>query len=191
MSQQKYDVLVKLVVVGDPGVGKTKFITRFVDNTFCSSYEPTMYLDFKIKTILLDGKRVKLQIWDTPRRDRFNSFGLSYYRAAMGIILMYDVTNKSSFNNVRCHFQEAEHGCSDAVPIILVRHKVDGVSVISSEMGAALAEQHQLLFTEVSAKNNHNVSEVFENIIRKAILHCHKDVSVELSTPQPTYCCIR
>uniref|UniRef100_A0A2K6T3Q0 small monomeric GTPase n=1 Tax=Saimiri boliviensis boliviensis TaxID=39432 RepID=A0A2K6T3Q0_SAIBB len=96
-----YDYLFKLLLIGDSGVGKTCVLFRFSEDAFNSTFISTIGIDFKIRTIELDGKRIKLQIWDTAGQERFRTITTAYYRGAMGIMLVYDITNEKSFDNIR------------------------------------------------------------------------------------------
>ena len=103
-----YDYLFKLLLIGDSGVGKSCLLLRFADDTYTESYISTIGVDFKIRTIELEGKTVKLQIWDTAGQERFRTITSSYYRGAHGIIVVYDVTDESTFANVKQWLQENE-----------------------------------------------------------------------------------
>jgi Ras-related protein Rab-8A len=96
---------IKLLLIGDSGVGKSCCLLRFSEDSFTPSFITTIGIDFKIRTIELDGKRVKLQIWDTAGQERFRTITTAYYRGAMGILLVYDVTDERSFNSKQkpCH----------------------------------------------------------------------------------------
>ncbi|RYR03172.1 hypothetical protein Ahy_B06g082010 isoform A [Arachis hypogaea] len=125
-ARADYDYLIKLLLIGDSGVGKSCLLLRFSDGSFTTSFITTIGIDFKIRTIELDGKRIKLQIWDTAGQERFRTITTAYYRGAMGILLVYDVTDESSFNknhtiNASCcdwralsHLNLAESHASDA-----------------------------------------------------------------------------
>ncbi|KAK0832473.1 ras GTPase, partial [Friedmanniomyces endolithicus] len=101
LNELRYDYLFKLLLIGDSGVGKSCLLLRFADDTYTESYISTIGVDFKIRTIELDGKTVKLQIWDTAGQERFRTITSSYYRGAHGICVVYDVTDMDSFNNVK------------------------------------------------------------------------------------------
>jgi small GTP-binding protein len=90
---------IKLLLIGDSGVGKSCCLLRFSEDSFTPSFITTIGIDFKIRTIELDGKRVKLQIWDTAGQERFRTITTAYYRGAMGILLVYDVTDERSFQS--------------------------------------------------------------------------------------------
>ena len=101
-SQAKHgtdSLQIKLLLIGDSGVGKSCCLLRFSEDSFTPSFITTIGIDFKIRTIELDGKRVKLQIWDTAGQERFRTITTAYYRGAMGILLVYDVTDERSFNS--------------------------------------------------------------------------------------------
>ena len=100
MAKKSYDLLFKLLLIGDSGVGKTCILFRFSDDAFNNTFISTIGIDFKIKTIELRGKKIKLQIWDTAGQERFHTITTSYYRGAMGIMLVYDITNSKSFDNI-------------------------------------------------------------------------------------------
>merc|ERR1712071_428819 len=120
-----YDYLFKLLLIGDSGVGKTCVLFRFSEDAFNSTFISTIGIDFKIRTIELDGKRIKLQIWDTAGQERFRTITTAYYRGAMGILLVYDVTDESSFNNIKNWIRNIEQLASDNVNKILVGNKAD------------------------------------------------------------------
>ncbi|KAJ8439908.1 hypothetical protein Cgig2_003974 [Carnegiea gigantea] len=131
--------------------------------------QPLGSIDFKIRTIELDGKRIKLQIWDTAGQERFRTITTAYYRGAMGILLVYDVTDESSFNNIRNWIRNIEQHASDNVNKILVGNKADmdeSKRAVPTAKGQALADEYGIKFFETSAKTNLNVEEVFFSIAR-------------------------
>ncbi|KAJ6239879.1 ras-related protein rabd2a-like [Anaeramoeba flamelloides] len=159
----EYDYLFKLLLIGDSGVGKSCLLLRFADDTYTESYISTIGVDFKIRTIDLDGKTVKLQIWDTAGQERFRTITSSYYRGAHGIIVVYDTTDLDSFNNVKTWLQEIDRYASENVNKLLVGNKSDLVSkrVVEHETAKSLADQLGIPFIETSAKNSSNVEEAF------------------------------
>lgn len=145
------------------GVGKSCLLLRFCDDSFTPSFISTIGIDFKIRTIELDGKRIKMQIWDTAGQERFRTITTAYYRGAMGIMLVYDVTDERSFNNIRNWIKNVEQFANDGVNKILIGNKCDDAErrVVDRERGAALAREYGLKFLETSAKTKANVDEAF------------------------------
>ncbi|KAF2761044.1 rab GTPase [Pseudovirgaria hyperparasitica] len=199
-NTRNYDFLIKLLLIGDSGVGKSCCLLRFSEDSFTPSFITTIGIDFKIRTIELDGKRVKLQIWDTAGQERFRTITTAYYRGAMGILLVYDVTDERSFNtcvltaahspymfsskrmradvdlkDIRTWFSNVEQHASEGVNKILIGNKCDWEEkrVISTEQGQALADELGIPFLEVSAKSNINVDKAFYSLaadIKKRII---------------------
>jgi len=154
------------------GVGKSSILVRFADDSFSQSFIATIGIDFKIRSVELDGKRVKLQIWDTAGQERFKTITTAYYRGAMGILLVYDVTNEESFSNIASWMRAIEQHASDSVNKVLLGNKADtsGPLVsqrrVSTERGQRLAGEYGLQFFEVSAKSNVNIEQAFFTIAR-------------------------
>lgn len=163
---RNYDFLIKLLLIGDSGVGKSCCLLRFSEDSFTPSFITTIGIDFKIRTIELDGKRVKLQIWDTAGQERFRTITTAYYRGAMGILLVYDVTDERSFNNIRTWFSNVEQHASEGVHKILIGNKCDWEEkrAVTTEQGQKLADELGIPFLEVSAKNNINVDQAFYSL---------------------------
>ncbi|KAI9180673.1 hypothetical protein LWI28_007078 [Acer negundo] len=159
----EYDYLFKLLLIGDSGVGKSCLLLRFADDSYVDSYISTIGVDFKIRTVEQDGKTVKLQIWDTAGQERFRTITSSYYRGAHGIIIVYDVTDQESFNNVKQWLNEIDRYASDTVNKILVGNKCDLTDnrVVSYETAKAFADEIGIPFMETSAKDSTNVEQAF------------------------------
>ncbi|KAJ8460855.1 hypothetical protein OPV22_033781 [Ensete ventricosum] len=138
----EYDYLFKLLLIGDSGVGKSCLLLRFADDSYIESYISTIGVDFKIRTVDQDGKTIKLQIWDTAGQERFRTITSSYYRGAHGIIVVYDVTDQESFNNVKQWLNEIDRA-------------------VSYETGKAFADEIGIPFLETSAKDSTNVEKAF------------------------------
>mmetsp|Transcript_6410 Transcript_6410/g.8118 ORF Transcript_6410/g.8118 Transcript_6410/m.8118 type:complete len:204 (-) Transcript_6410:1142-1753(-) len=163
MSPPDYDYLFKLLLIGDSGVGKSCLLLRFADDTYTESYISTIGVDFKIRTIDMDGKTIKLQIWDTAGQERFRTITSSYYRGAHGIIIVYDVTDQESFDNVKQWLNEIDRYACEKVNTLLVGNKSDLTSkkVVSYEAAKEFADSVKMEFLETSAKNATNVEKAF------------------------------
>ncbi|KAJ2767732.1 ras GTPase [Coemansia nantahalensis] len=165
----EYDYLFKLLLIGDSGVGKSCLLLRFADDTYTESYISTIGVDFKIRTIELDGKTVKLQIWDTAGQERFRTITSSYYRGAHGIIVVYDVTESESFGNVKQWLQEIDRYASEGVNKLLVGNKSDLADKRSVDFTEAqeFAKSLSISFLETSAKDSTNVENAFLTMARQ------------------------
>ncbi|XP_078329505.1 ras-related protein Rab-8A-like isoform X2 [Crassostrea virginica] len=168
MMAKTYDYLFKLLLIGDSGVGKTCVLFRFSEDAFNSTFISTIGIDFKIRTIELDGKKIKLQIWDTAGQERFRTITTAYYRGAMGIMLVYDITNEKSFENIRNWIRNIEEHASQDVDKMILGNKCDmnDKRVVSKEKGESLAIEHGIKFMETSAKASINVEEAFFTLAR-------------------------
>ncbi|XP_006145910.1 ras-related protein Rab-37 isoform X2 [Tupaia chinensis] len=165
-----YDLTGKVMLLGDSGVGKTCFLIQFKDGAFLSrTFIATVGIDFRNKVVTVDGVRVKLQIWDTAGQERFRSVTHAYYRDAQALLLLYDITNKSSFDNIRAWLTEIHEYAQRDVVIMLLGNKADVSSerVIRSEDGEMLAREYGVPFMETSAKTGMNVELAFLAIAKE------------------------
>ncbi|KAL8217030.1 hypothetical protein R6Q57_023867 [Mikania cordata] len=161
-GRSDHDYLIKLLLIGDSDAAYDSVCD-------CIGKEGQSGIDFKIRTIELDGKQIKLQIWDTAGQERFRTITTAYYRGAMGILLVYDATDESSFNNIRNWIHNIEQHASDTVNKILVGNKADmdeSKRAVPTSKGQALADEYGIKFFETSAKSNINVEEVFFSIAK-------------------------
>eukprot|EP01016_Furgasonia_blochmanni_P008032 TRINITY_DN13225_c0_g2_i1.p1 TRINITY_DN13225_c0_g2~~TRINITY_DN13225_c0_g2_i1.p1 ORF type:complete len:212 (+),score=17.95 TRINITY_DN13225_c0_g2_i1:122-757(+) len=167
IKAQDYDYLVKVVIVGDSGVGKTCLLVRYTEQNFITHHLVTIGIDFKFKNLEVNGKRLRLQIWDTAGQERFRTIANTYYRSSSGIILAYSSGDRSSFNNVENWLKQINANADESVCKIIVATKcdLDSIQVDPSE-GRKLAEKHGLKFFETSAKESVNVDECFGTLAR-------------------------
>ena len=164
---EKKERCIKILLLGDTSVGKTCFLKRYTDDTFQDAYLSTIGFDYKFKVVTLkSGKEVKVQIWDTAGQERFRTIAKSYYRGAHGIILVFDVTNPKTFDNIKMWVNQIKDEASSKVCVILVANKIDSEErVVSQEDGDTLAKSYNLKIFESSAKENINVYEAFQDLI--------------------------
>ena len=168
MSDNKKERSYKILLLGDSTVGKTCFLKRYLDDTFHEAYLSTIGFDFKYKYVpLKDGKELKVQIWDTAGQERYRTIAKSYYKGAQGIILIYDVTNKKSFENIKKWVNQIKEEASSKICIVLVANKIDmeHKRKVSFEDGQNLAQSINLKIFEASAKDNINVTEAFQELV--------------------------
>ena len=168
----KRDPLYKILILGDSTVGKTCFLTRYADNTFQDLHTSTIGIDYKLKNVKLDDNRIiRLQIWDTAGQDRYRSLTKSYYKGANGIIIIFAVTLKSSFDNVKNWVSQIRAEADENVTIFLVGNKIDDVErrEISTEEGQELADKFKVPFFECSAKTGENINTTFNELVKKIV----------------------
>lgn len=163
-----YDYLFKLLLIGDSGVGKTCVLFRFAEDQYNATFISTIGIDFKIRTIELDGKKIKLQIWDTAGQERFRTITTAYYRGAMGILLVYDITSEKSFDSIRNWIRNIEEHASSDVERMLIGNKCDmnDKRQVSKERGEKLAIEYGMKCMETSAKHNENIENAFFTLAR-------------------------
>lgn len=163
-----YDMQIKLLMIGDSGVGKTCLLLRYANDSFSPTFITTIGIDFKIKNVDIEGTRIKLQIWDTAGQERFRTITTSYFRGAQGILLVYDVTDRRSFESIRNWISQIQQHADVHVNKILVGNKCDIVQdkVVSTEEGEKLAKEFGIPFWECSAKNDINVDNAFIGIAK-------------------------
>jgi small GTP-binding protein len=162
-----YDVLIKVIIIGDSGVGKSSIMGRRCDNVFQPTFVSTIGVDFKYTTVTIDGKTVKLQIWDTAGQERFRVITAAYYRSADVAILAYDVTDKKSFDHVPIWLNECTKYAKESLRKILIGNKADSADrAVSYEQGQKLAADNGILFAETSAKKDIGISEAFQAITK-------------------------
>ena len=166
------EYIYKILLLGDSSVGKTCFLMRYTENTFQEIHMSTIGLDYKLKNVQLDdGRMVKIQIWDTAGQDRFRSITKNYYKGAHGIILLYSVTDKKTFENVRNWISQIKEEVSEKVTIILVGNKIDDEEhrIVTEEEGEKMSNEFGLPFFECSAKSGVNVDPIFNELVRKTV----------------------
>ena len=162
----------KVIMLGDVAVGKTSLVTRFVDNEFKSAYHCTVGVEYKVKSLKIDPyTNVHLKIWDTCGEEKYRTITRQYYRDANGVVLVFDLTNKSSFDKLSGWLHDIkEYGPKDTC-VILVGNKSDvqDRKLFLFEEGKKFAMTYKMPYIEVSAKNGTNVLSMFENITKKMI----------------------
>ncbi|GLT64824.1 hypothetical protein SLA2020_372930 [Shorea laevis] len=163
------EYLFKIVLIGDSAVGKSNLLSRFARNEFDSQSKATIGVEFQTQAVEIDGKEVKAQIWDTAGQERFRAVTSAYYRGAVGALVVYDITRRTSFDSVKRWLEELSMHCDTAVARMLVGNKCDleNIRDISVEEGKNLAEEEGLFFIETSALDSTNVQTAFEIVIRE------------------------
>jgi Ras-related protein Rab-4B len=160
---EKYNYLFKFIIIGDAATGKSCLLHRFIDNKFMRDSTHTIGVEFGSKIISIQNNIIKLQIWDTAGQERFRSVTRSYYRGAAGALLVYDITNRDSYNHLSTWLEDARTLASAGIVIILVGNKSDLESEreVTFIEASRFAQENNLMFLETSALHGTNVEEVF------------------------------
>jgi len=167
----KYDKLFKIVLVGDSGVGKSNILSRYINDEFYHESKSTIGVEFCTRTLFIDDFVIKIQIWDTAGQERFRAITKAYYRGSHGIIVVYDITSRKSFDNIIKWMFEFEENVDKTSVVLLVGNKCDLVKnrEVSYEEGQEFANKNNFLFIETSALNGNNVENAFVSLIKNII----------------------
>lgn len=171
------DYCFTVMLLGDSCTGKTCLLIRFKDNTFMNNnFISTVGIDYRNKIIELNKHKVKLQVWDTAGQERFRSLTASYYRDADALLLIYDVTNRASFENIRDWLAQVREYAKEEVELTLVGNKVDlgQQRKVRPEEGKQLAKAYNIPFIETSAKSGQNVYELFLELTKRLLMAAQK-----------------
>lgn len=168
MSDEEYQILVKVILIGDSGVGKSNILSRYILDEFNIDTKATVGVEFGSKLIEKDpNTKIKVQIWDTAGQERYKSITNAYYKGAKGAFVVYDITRKDTFTNVDKWFSELKSNCDQNVFVILIGNKSDMEEQrqVSSEEGKAKSEFLKTAFMETSAMRAVNVDEAFNMMV--------------------------
>jgi len=207
MSAHKKKVLLKVIILGDSNVGKTSLMNQYVHKRFSSQYKATIGADFLTKEVVVDDKVVTLQIWDTAGQERFQSLGVAFYRGADSCVLVYDVTDSKSFDNLESWMEEflvhAAPRNQESFPFVVLGNKADLANakrqVPQAKAKAWCATKGNIPFFETSAKDALNVEQAFHTIAKNALqqestskqifIPQSLDLKPEQAKPQNANCC--
>ncbi|CTQ41243.1 Rab family, other [Babesia microti strain RI] len=194
ISDDSYDYLYKIVLIGDSNVGKSNLLTRYTKNEFNLESKSTIGVEFATNAhILKNGKVCKVQIWDTAGQERYRAITSAYYRGAVGALICYDITSRSSFENVKRWLKELRDYAPPHSVICLVGNKVDMVNLrqVTKDEGAKLARLENILFLECSALDSTNVNAAFAELIETIYTTQAKTTNYEgMDTSQQLPTCV-
>ena len=173
-----FSVFFKILLIGDLGVGKSCVILRYVEGDFPGNIMSSIGVDFKTKQIDLDDRLIKLQIWDTAGHEKFRTITTSYYKSAHAIIILYDITQKASFDHIRNWITEIDKFGKQGVLKVIVGNKLDMENnrKITKEAAENLALKYGIKLWEVSAKDNTNIEEMFLDTIKTLLEKKEKSI---------------
>lgn len=168
---ETFDMQIKLLTIGDSGVGKTSLLIRYANNSFSPTFITTIGIDVKMKHVEIDGKKIRLQIWDTAGQERFKTITTSYFRGAQGILMVYDVTERHTFDSILTWMRQIKKFGDQNVDKLLIGNKcdMDKERDVSKAEGQALADKYGMGFVETSAKSGLGVNEAFDTIAKSVV----------------------
>ena len=177
MSNQKavlteeYDLMFKILLLGDSGVGKSSLLLRYTKNEFISDLRSTIGVEFALKYLTIDNFQLKVQIWDTAGMERYRSITNAYYKGAKGVIVVYDICRQKSFENVDKWIDDFKSKADDDAVILLIGNKsdLDEKREVSKEEAESKAQKNKFGFMETSAKDNNNVQKAFETLFHEIV----------------------
>lgn len=176
-EEENYNMIFKIVLVGDSGVGKTNLLLRYLKNEFNTQTKATVGVEFGNTKVQIDNALIKAQIWDTAGQERYRAITSAYYKGAHGALIVYDITRKDSFDSVEKWLSDLKSNGEEKMVIMAIGNKCDMVNerVISTEDGEAKAQRNNIAFLETSALNATNVAKAFDELIQKLYVAFKKD----------------
>ena len=184
MCENEYEYLVKLLMIGGEGAGKTQLLSRFADDTFSDSYIPTTALEFKIRTIDIDGKIVRVQVWEKGGSERFRTMHKNYYRGVHAIGICFDLCDANEFETVSRWRQEVDRYARENIPVFIIGTKCERFNLlyVDFETIRNFCLSHEVQYFECSSKLNINVEDLFESMARK-VVELEEKAKQERETP--------
>ena len=171
LEEKENEERINIMTLGNTEVGKTSFILRYSENQFQDTYLATIGIDFKLKTMTINEKPYKIFLYDTTGQERYKSLSVNMIKNAHGVIIMYDISNKTSFNSVGDWIKNVKDYKGEDFPMILIGNKIDKEKqrIISKEDGEKIGKKYNIDFIEISNKQNINVNEAGLTIVKKII----------------------
>ena len=166
-EDDSYDLLYKIIIIGDSNVGKSNILSRYTKDQFQGNSKATVGVELGTKFVKVEGVGAKLQIWDTAGQERYRSLTSSYYKGCHGCFIVYDITNEQSFESINTWYEQAVKEAGKEVSIILVGNKCDleNERKISKEKGEEKARSMNASFFETSALSKVNIDDIFKEIV--------------------------
>ena len=173
MENKEYDLLFKLILIEDSCVGKSNILLKYLKNQFNENSKTTIGVEFGTKNIIINNKRIKIQIWDTAGQERYRSITSAYYKGAKGALIVYDITRKNTFDNIDKWITDLKLNGDKNICIIILGNKSDLIDKreINKNDGIKKAEMYKTAFLETSALNGDNISKAFDELIEQIVIN--------------------
>ena len=178
MSEENYDVLFKIVLIGDSFVGKTNIMSKYLKNEFHEDSKATVGVEFGAKKFDIDGKAVKAHIWVTAGQERYKAITTTYYKGAKGALIVYDITRKETFDSVDRWISELNNSGDKNMTMLLIGNKcdLDSQRQVTKEQGEEKAKAFKVAFLETSASSGENLDVAFEMIMKEVYNKCKNEI---------------
>ena len=173
MENKEYDLLFKLILIGDSCVGKSNILLKYLKNQFNENSKTTVGVEFGTKNIIINNKRIKIQIWDTAGQERYRSITSAYYKGAKGALIVYDITRKNTFDNIDKWITDLKLNGDKNICIIILGNKSDLIDKweINKNDGIKKTEMYKTAFLETSDLNGDNIWKTFDELIEQIVIN--------------------
>ena len=170
-SEKEYEFIIKILIIGDSTVGKTNFVYKFSEDKFSENYFASTGIELKTTSIQIDGKSIKIQLWDTAGQEKYRAMTKNLYLKSQGIIILFDITNETSFINLKNWMSQIKESCGEDIPILLVGNKIDleDKRVINKERAMEYANNENIEYIEVSSKTGENINKALTSLLQKIL----------------------
>ena len=181
MEDDIYEMMFKVVLVGDSFVGKTNIMSKYLKNEFYEDSKTTVGVEFGSKEFTIEGHKIKAQIWDTAGQERYKAITSAYYKGAKGAFVVYDITRKASFESIERWVNDLTSAADKNITIIMIGNKSDleDQRQISKEQGEDKSAKLEIAFLETSALSGENLDKAFELMINEIYKKCHEEMMAE------------
>ena len=182
MEDENYEMMFKVVLVGDSSVGKTNIMSKYLKNEFHEDSKATVGVEFGSKQFNIEGHQIKAQIWDTAGQERYKAITSAYYKGAKGAFVVYDITRKQSFESVDRWINDLKAAADKKLSIIIIGNKCDleDQRQVNKEQGEEKAKNSEVAFMETSALSGENLDKAFEKMINEVYKKCHEEMMADV-----------
>ena len=181
MDDENYEMMFKVVLVGDSFVGKTNIMSKYLKNEFHDDSKATVGVEFGSKQFIIEGHTIKAQIWDTAGQERYKAITSAYYKGAKGAFIVYDITRKNSFESVEKWVSDVTAVADKKITVVLIGNKCDleDQRQVTKEQGEEKSSKLEIAFLETSAFSGENLEKAFEMMMNEIYKKCHEEMLAE------------